>query len=554
MPDFDYGLIEGIGNALNQGFDSYIKERDRQAKIKDNKRAEILKARISGFIPKLDDSGEVVGYDRDPNDPKRPLTFEQRLELASARHPGTNAASGRLSFDQQKEMQELKNQGLMRGLTPEQQFELQKMRATRGAGAGGGRLNFDEQYKLQELKNRGLIDRAKVSQPYGGEDARLKVQELKNQGALTLEEMRQQRPPHGQKTPLSFDEQFKLQELKNRGLVEREGAKPVRPGSQEKIPLSFEQQKELQELKNRGLIEREGAKPVRPDRPYFDPADTQEKRNQGLIELEKLKQQGKQVKTPEDKATLQELKNQGLIDVQKLRNEGALGVAKLRPAPKAAAGKSIKAGKPPPPSEYEKKKGRDFGSQVAEWRTKDRAQLADNLSKLEDAINILANEEGVTGGMKGYLPSFADPILNPNARMAKDAIDSATVETLRPTLGAQFTAAEGSSIKALNFDKRLPQKENLKRAQRLAEKMRMKLQLADSLADYLDQHQGSDLGFPYQNYGHKVSAPGTPPPSKKGAAPAAKPTVQINRKLNKTRFVYPDGHVEEVDGIQTQPR
>lgn len=66
MPDMDYGLLEGIGTALNSGFDSFIKERERSRKSKESKLSNLLTARTKGYLPVYGENGEITDYQEDP--------------------------------------------------------------------------------------------------------------------------------------------------------------------------------------------------------------------------------------------------------------------------------------------------------------------------------------------------------------------------------------------------------------------------------------------------------------------------------------------------------
>ncbi len=192
-------------------------------------------------------------------------------------------------------------------------------------------------------------------------------------------------------------------------------------------------------------------------------------------------------------------------------------------------------------------------------RTKDRNQLQTNIMKVEDAIGILSSEKDTTGNWRGYTPDSLLPMVSPNTKIAQDSIQAAIQETLRPTLGAQFTENEGKRIMGNQFDKKLSSSENLRRATNLHESMMNKIKLNDALADYADAHRGSDAGFPYDQYTGSSQHVSPPTAKTKGkvAAPApgggGRPRIEYNATQKVNRLTWPDGKVEMRPGPKLKP-
>jgi hypothetical protein len=149
-------------------------------------------------------------------------------------------------------------------------------------------------------------------------------------------------------------------------------------------------------------------------------------------------------------------------------------------------------------SVFEKEKMKQLAKTGVEYQTKDRPQLISNLDKINKGINILkSGKDSISGGFVGYLP---DAIRTEDSISARDSIQSAIQETLRPTLGAQFTEKEGERIMSLQYNEKLSEKENLKRAKELEKVIKNKVKFSDDLYEYVNKN-GSDKGFPYDKYG-----------------------------------------------------
>lgn len=164
------------------------------------------------------------------------------------------------------------------------------------------------------------------------------------------------------------------------------------------------------------------------------------------------------------------------------------------------------------PNTFQESKARHFAASAVEWANKDRPQLLSNLEKLDHAVGILASDQDVSGAVRGRLPDVVRAYTHPNALIARDNVRSAIVDTLRPTLGAQFTQVEGERIQNLAFDASLPQQENLRRARALREVMARKIAMSDALYAHLEANGGSDAGFDYGRWGmEKTVTSGTTP-------------------------------------------
>jgi len=156
-----------------------------------------------------------------------------------------------------------------------------------------------------------------------------------------------------------------------------------------------------------------------------------------------------------------------------------------------------------PSSVFEKKKMEKLAAAGVDNITKDRDQYLNDINKIDNAIDILDKDNITTSGrFVGRLPDFAR---TESSITARENIQSAIQETLRPTLGAQFTEREGERIMNLQYNENLDESENKKRALELKKFIEKKVKFSDDLYSYIEE-KGTDKGFPYEKYGMKRSA------------------------------------------------
>jgi hypothetical protein len=197
-------------------------------------------------------------------------------------------------------------------------------------------------------------------------------------------------------------------------------------------------------------------------------------------------------------------------------------------------------------SPFEKKRMEELGKSGAEWLSKDRDQFLNNASKIDTAINILNKKGSTTGGITSYTGKLSRDMFNQDAAKAEEAMQSAITETLRPTLGAQFTENEGKRIMDLTFNPRLGDAENARRARELKKFIEKKVEATDALYQHIEE-TGSVRGFDFSKYGMRPA--GSIPSSTQGNE---KQIVkrQYSASRNQTRITYSDGSTELLDGKQ----
>jgi hypothetical protein len=158
--------------------------------------------------------------------------------------------------------------------------------------------------------------------------------------------------------------------------------------------------------------------------------------------------------------------------------------------------------KKPSSNIFQEKKMEKLAASAAEYITKDRGQLVSNVGKIDVALGLMdkAPSGDVSGPFRGLAPDKIRSYSNPEAIIVKESMQSAIQETLRPTLGAQFTEKEGERIMNLAYNDKLSPEENKRRATDLKKFIQKKVEFSDALYSHVGKN-GSDEGFPYEKYG-----------------------------------------------------
>ena len=121
-------------------------------------------------------------------------------------------------------------------------------------------------------------------------------------------------------------------------------------------------------------------------------------------------------------------------------------------------------------------------------------QLISNLDKLDQSIAALKESDNLTGPIIGSTPKVILAFTNPEAVGLEDDIRSIVYQSLRATLGPQFTENEGNRLVASTFNQLLGEEVNMKRLDRLrAETYNMMKAKEDKIA-YLKK-EGTLRGY-----------------------------------------------------------
>ena len=118
-------------------------------------------------------------------------------------------------------------------------------------------------------------------------------------------------------------------------------------------------------------------------------------------------------------------------------------------------------------TDYQRKTDEAFATEAVEFESTEKWTAISNLDKLDQSIAALKESDNLTGPVIGNTPRVVLAITNPEAVGLEDDIRSIIFQSLRATLGAQFTEREGDRLVAASFNQLLPEEVNMKRLERL---------------------------------------------------------------------------------------
>lgn len=101
---------------------------------------------------------------------------------------------------------------------------------------------------------------------------------------------------------------------------------------------------------------------------------------------------------------------------------------------------------------------------------------------------------GVAGAVQSILPNAGASIIMPQATKLKQDAERIIQNSLRSTLGAQFTEKEGTRFLERAYNPSLPVADNVKRLNQMADELDLIAQNKQAASDYMKQH-GSLDGF-----------------------------------------------------------
>ena len=132
----------------------------------------------------------------------------------------------------------------------------------------------------------------------------------------------------------------------------------------------------------------------------------------------------------------------------------------------------------------EKKKDQAYADKWVAWTGGEKQQAESNIQNLENKIAILGKGANVSGPEYAFIPENLMPVVAPGSTGFKDEISDIVFQSLRSTLGAQFTQREAERLIDATFNQNLPEDMNLPRLQRL---------LAKTKAIYNDKQKEADF-------------------------------------------------------------
>lgn len=168
-----------------------------------------------------------------------------------------------------------------------------------------------------------------------------------------------------------------------------------------------------------------------------------------------------------------------------------------------------------------------FAKDYAAWTAGGgMAGLENKLRVLEEALVTLEGSDTITGPVFGRLPKFIQQMINPASQDVRADVERAIQETLRQTLGAQFTQKEGEGILARTFDPTQGEVSNARRARNLITELRSSGTAKESASRYFENN-GTISGWTAPRMGENAAAAGRPTdPRLPGFSPGAGPDMQ----------------------------
>ena len=150
----------------------------------------------------------------------------------------------------------------------------------------------------------------------------------------------------------------------------------------------------------------------------------------------------------------------------------------------------------------EKKLDEKFTTTAEKWLASGSAQVDANLANLDNKIaRLYSGDENVSGPGFAFIPETLKPVLAPGAVGFLDEISDITFQSLRETLGAQFTEKEANRLIRASFNQNLPEELNIPRLQRLSAKLKsIKQNKNNQIAYWMDNgtlkgYQKEDVTF-----------------------------------------------------------
>ena len=145
-----------------------------------------------------------------------------------------------------------------------------------------------------------------------------------------------------------------------------------------------------------------------------------------------------------------------------------------------------------------KKVNETFGTEVTNWNLNGGyTKQLENLSKIDDVIGTL-KEQNVTGKFTGLVPRVIRAFINPDSVAIEDDIRSIIFQSLRETLGAQFTQKEGERLVEASFNILLSEETNIKRLERLKSTILKMAEAKEQAAKYFIANDGDMTGYEFQ--------------------------------------------------------
>lgn len=140
-------------------------------------------------------------------------------------------------------------------------------------------------------------------------------------------------------------------------------------------------------------------------------------------------------------------------------------------------------------SPLELERDKKLASELVEFERGGFAQVESNLDKLDQVISQLESTQNLTGPVIGNVPTVLKAFTNPESVGVEDDIRSIIFQSLRETLGAQFTEREGDRLVAASFNPLLSEEINAVRLKRLRTETARSAQAKLDMIKYFDKNK-----------------------------------------------------------------
>lgn len=142
-------------------------------------------------------------------------------------------------------------------------------------------------------------------------------------------------------------------------------------------------------------------------------------------------------------------------------------------------------------SEGQKAVDKDYAKDYNEWTSTGRSTLDKNLTSLKEARDALKADSSLTGGLTGV---FGDRLTADRVLKQRQKVQSAVQNSLKATLGSQFTEKEGERILKNAYNEAASPETNIESLNALITQLESQKQVNDQKAGYYEK-SGSLQGY-----------------------------------------------------------
>jgi hypothetical protein len=140
-------------------------------------------------------------------------------------------------------------------------------------------------------------------------------------------------------------------------------------------------------------------------------------------------------------------------------------------------------------SPLELERDKKLAAELVEFESGGFAQVESNLDKIDKVIAQLESGQNLTGPVIGNIPTVLKAFTDPESVGVEDDMKSIIYQSLRATLGAQFTERESNNLVAASFNALLSEEINAERLKRLRRETARSAQAKLDMLDYFDKNR-----------------------------------------------------------------